>query len=210
MKTPTVALLLALTLLPSSRAEESRYFRIAGPVLSTITAFSADGYVTWTNAPTNATFTVQTASSLLSPINWVNYVQVPVTNAATTHQLYDPHTPSGMALIPAGSFTMGATLDVNSDARSLHTVYVSAFYMDKYEVTKALWDDVYQWATNHGYSFEYGAKGKAASYPATSVTWYDGVKWCNARSEKEGMTPAYYTDTGLSARYRTEQAEPYV
>ena len=62
MKTLKLALLLALTLLPSARAEEARFFRLAGPLASTITAFSADGYVTWTNAPTNATFTVQTAS----------------------------------------------------------------------------------------------------------------------------------------------------
>jgi formylglycine-generating enzyme required for sulfatase activity len=42
------------------------------------------------------------------------------------------------------------------------------------------------------------------------MTWYDAVKWCNARSEKEGRTPAYYTDAGLSARYRTGQVAPYV
>ena len=32
--------------------------------------------------------------------------------------------------------------------------------MDQTEVTKSLWDDVYDWATNHGYSFEYGARGR--------------------------------------------------
>ena len=42
------------------------------------------------------------------------------------------------------------------------------------------------------------------------MTWYDAVKWCNARSEKEGKTPAYYTDAGLSVRYRTGQVAPYV
>jgi len=67
-----LALLLALTLLSSSSAEEARFFRIVGPVVTTITAFGADCYLTWTNTPTNATFTVQTTSSLLSPINWVD------------------------------------------------------------------------------------------------------------------------------------------
>jgi len=204
MKTLKLALLLALTLVSSSRAEEGRFFRIAGPVATTFTAFSADGYVTWTNAPTNATFTVQTASSLLCPINWVDYVQVSVTNAATTHQLYDPHPPAGMAFIPAGSFTMGDTFsEGDSDEVPLHTIYASAFYMDKYEVTKALWDDVYNWATRHGYSFDNaGFLVKAANHPVHTINWYDMVKWCNARSEKEGRVPAYYTSAAQTTVYR--------
>ena len=47
----------------------------------------------------------------------------------------DAAAPSGMALIPAGSFTMGNCMDPSegySDELPLHTVYVSAFYMDKY------------------------------------------------------------------------------
>ena len=112
---------------------------------------------------------------------------------------------SGMALIPAGSFTMGDSLDGDSYALPLHTVYVSAFYMDKYDVTKALWDSVYQWATNHGYNFDYGAAGKASNHPAQSMTWYDAVKWCNARSEMAGKTPAYYTSAAQTMVFRTGQ-----
>jgi len=36
------------------------------------------------------------------------------------------------------------------------------------------------------------------------------VKWCNAWREKEGRTPAYYTDAGLSVRYRSDEVTPYV
>jgi formylglycine-generating enzyme len=115
--------------------------------------------------------------------------------------------PSGMALIPAGSFTMGDSLDGDSSALPLHSVYVSAFYMDKIDVTKALWDNVYQWATNHGYRFENGAQGKANNHPAHSMTWYDAVKWCNARSEKEGKTPCYYTGASQTAVYRSGQVD---
>jgi len=126
----------------------------------------------------------------------------------------DATAPGGMALIPAGSFTMGNCMDPNegwSEELPLHSVYVSGFYMDKYDVTKALWDEVYQWATNRPagvrYSFEYGAQGKAANHPAHSMTWYDAVKWCNARSEKEGRVPAYYTDAGQASVYRTGQTD---
>ena len=31
------------------------------------------------------------------------------------------------------------------------------------------------------------------------------MKWCNARSEKEGRVPAYYTDAGQTAVYRRGQ-----
>jgi formylglycine-generating enzyme required for sulfatase activity len=122
----------------------------------------------------------------------------------------DAAAPSGMALIPAGSFTMGDSLDGESYALPLHTVYVSAFYMDKYLVTKSLWDTVYQWAIAHGYTFDYAGSGKASTHPVQMIDWYDCVKWCNARSEQEGRVPAYYTDAGLGVRYRTGQVAPYV
>jgi len=121
--------------------------------------------------------------------------------------------PPNMVLIPAGSFTMGDTFNEGyGDELPTHTVYVSGFYMDQYKVTKALWDEVYNWATTNGYSFDDGdsGQGKAANHPAHTMTWYDAVKWCNARSEKEGLTPAYYTDSGLTTRYRSGQVTPYV
>ena len=118
--------------------------------------------------------------------------------------------PGGMALIPAGSFTMGDTLDGDSSALPLHTNYVSAFYMDTNLVSLAQWQQVYQWATNSGYTFDYRGAGKAANHPVQNIDWYDCVKWCNARSEREGRIPAYYTDPGLTERYRTGQAGPYV
>ena len=206
-----LALLLTLALLTSARAQQARLFRIAGPVATTITAIRADGYVTWTNIPTNATFTVQTAVSLGGLINWVDYIQVPTTTAATTNRLIDPNPPAGMVIIPAGSFTMGNTFSGEGygDELPLHTVYVSAFYMDRYEVTKALWDEVYNWAITHGYSFDYAnsGEGKASNHPAQRMTWYDAVKWCNARSEKEGRVPAYYTSSGQTTVYRSGQVD---
>lgn len=190
-------------------AQVARYFRVAGPVPVTITNFTQDGTVTWSNTPTNATFTVQTATDLAAS-NWVDWVQVPASNATTIHRICDPNPPVGTAFIPAGSFVMGNPFSGEGASQELpmHTVYISAFYMDKYEVTRALWDEVRQWATNHGYSFDYAdsGQGKAANHPVHSMTWYDMVKWCNARSEKEGRTPAYYTSAVQTTVYRTGQA----
>jgi len=51
-------------------------------------------------------------------------------------------TPEGMALIPAGEFTMGTDEpQANADQRPAHKVYLDAFYMDKTEVTNAQFEE---------------------------------------------------------------------
>ncbi len=111
-----------------------------------------------------------------------------------------PFPPSGMTYIPSGTFTMGDTLDGESDAIPTN-VYVSAFYVDVNLVSYAQWMSVYFWATNHGYGFDNAGSGKAAYNPVQMVYWCDCVKWCNARSQQTGLTPVYYTDTNLTQVY---------
>ena len=98
--------------------------------------------------------------------------------------------PSGFSWIPAGAFTMGDSLDGMSDA-PVRTVTLSAFYMGVMEVTKAEWDLVRTWAVSHGYTDLRAGVGNAANHPVHTVSWWDTIKWCNARSEKEGYTPCY-------------------
>jgi formylglycine-generating enzyme required for sulfatase activity len=112
--------------------------------------------------------------------------------------------PAKMCLIPAGPFTMGDSLDHDDASLPLHKPSVSAFYMDKHGVTKAEWDKVYNWALQHGYSFDNaGAAARGGDHPVQMVSWFDSVKWCNARSEKEGKSPAYYTDAAHTKVFRT-------
>jgi formylglycine-generating enzyme required for sulfatase activity len=103
--------------------------------------------------------------------------------------------PTNMVLIPSGTFTMGNCMDPSEGFPSelpLHTVYVSAFYMDQYLVTSNLWYTVMTWRGGNGYSYEYTGYGQAATHPVQMVDWYDVVKWCNARSQMEGLRPCYY------------------
>ncbi len=61
--------------------------------------------------------------------------------------------PEGMALVPAGEFQMGdAFNDGPGDGRELpvHRVYVSALYMDRYEVTNQQYADALNWAWGQG------------------------------------------------------------
>ena len=116
-----------------------------------------------------------------------------------------------MASVPAGFFSMGDTFgDLAVDEAPIHTVNVSSFYMDRMEVSKALWDIVGGWATNSGYAFAANAgAGKAANHPVQRVTWFNAVKWCNARSEMGGLGPVYYSDSGLTQVYRSGQTAPF-
>jgi len=118
----------------------------------------------------------------------------------------DKISPTGFALIPAGFFIRG---DTNVSAQPVYSVYVSDFYMEVTEVTASLWSNVYQWATNNGYSFTNAGSGKGTNYPIQTLDWYDCVKWCNARTEKEfginSLACCYYTNTSFTANniYRT-------
>ena len=179
----------------------------------------------WPTSMTN--YILQTVTDL-SSTNWVKAGQAVSTNwvmagnAVTGNavvvmkstlsgyfRLIQTTTPAGMALIPAGSFTMGDTLDGEIDAIPTN-VNVSAFYMDKNLVTYTQWQGVYSWATNHGYVFDNHGSGKATNHPVNTLNWYDMVKWCNARSQQAGLTPVYYTDAGLTQVYTNGDATPYV
>lgn len=116
-----------------------------------------------------------------------------------------------MALIPAGEFQMGDSLgDGGFPERPVHTVFISAFYMDKFEVTKALWDAVKNHRGGNGYTYANNGNGRAPDHPVQTIYWLDAVKWCNARSERDGLKPAYYTDATFANVYRTGSLIPAV
>ncbi|MGH7994151.1 MAG: formylglycine-generating enzyme family protein [Limisphaerales bacterium] len=158
--------------------------------------------------PTTATnYVLQSTTNLASP-NWVTATDaVPVvavavanTSPARFFRLYNTNTPAGTVFIPAGSFTMGDTLDGESDAVPTN-IYVSAFFMDTNPVSYGQWQTIYNWAVTNGYNFDNAGAGKAANHPVQTVDWYDCVKWSNARSQQAGLTPVYYTDAEMTQVY---------
>jgi formylglycine-generating enzyme required for sulfatase activity len=102
--------------------------------------------------------------------------------------------------VAGGTFTAGSTL-----------VTISSFKIENYEVTYDLWTEVRTWAIMHGYTdLIEGGNGfhpNSTNNPVTYVNWYDIVKWCNARSEQEGLSPVYYTDVTQNAVYRLGQID---
>lgn len=102
-------------------------------------------------------------------------------------------------------------------------VTVDAFSISKTELTYGNWYDVYVWATSDDrgvrkYTFankgREGSRGTAGAaptadfaQPVTDISWRDAVVWCNALSEKKGLSPVYYlpgttdfTDTSIVLR----------
>jgi formylglycine-generating enzyme required for sulfatase activity len=188
----------------------------AGPLQPALRIVPAAGQsvLIW---PTNvANYSLQSTTNLAAQ-NWLAFSNavpvivssnftVTVTNnsKAMFFRLFlDTNAPSGIAgmiLIPAGMFTIGDTLDGESDAVPTN-VTLSAFLMDSNQVSYSQWQSVYNWATNSGYGFTNAGAGKAADHPVQTVDWYDSVKWCNARSQQAGLTPVYYTDAALTQLY---------
>ena len=173
------------------------FFRIQGATNTAITGFTSSGLLTWTNVAASNDCTVEWLGALGVSNTWHPFVNYPAISPVCQVQVFVPTwpEPTGMSFLVTTRYQMGNCMDTNegnADELPLHEVYVTPFFMDQVEVSKTLWDDVYGWATNHGYGFANVGFGKGADYPIESVNWYDAVKWCNARSEKESLTPTYH------------------
>ena len=107
-----------------------------------------------------------------------------------------------MVLIPAGEFQMGSNAG-DDDEKPVHSVYVDAFYMDKYEVTNAQFkkfvDTNRQWQKAHiegrfhngNYLRDWNGNNypsEKGNHPVTWVSWYGAMayaKWAGKRLPTE-------------------------
>jgi len=98
-----------------------------------------------------------------------------------------------MVLIPAGEFLMGSTPSVgNPGEHPQHTVFLDAFYIDKYEITNAQY---YQfWLADEEYKsshrpMSYGTACDIGSWPGVAKTKPDypvvGIRWSDALAYAE-------------------------
>jgi formylglycine-generating enzyme required for sulfatase activity len=113
---------------------------------------------------------------------------------------------SGAAVVPKTTL-----VDVNGG--NLSSTTVSTFKIGKFEVTWDEWKAVRGWAVAYGGYSDLANVGDGkgrntavtdedsfGSYPVTKVSWCDVVKWCNAKSEMENLTPVYLNG---NATYKT-------
>ena len=92
-----------------------------------------------------------------------------------------------MVSVKGGKFLMGSPESENwrSDDELQHEVTVSDFMISPYEVTQAEYSRL---MGDNPSSF------RGDNLPVENVTWLEAVNFCNAKSESEGLTPAYKVD----------------
>lgn len=112
--------------------------------------------------------------------------EIPVSDTAES-EMITVNVPENFVYIKGGTFLMGSPEDEawRSDDERQHSVTVSDFYMSRYELTQAEYSEVMGTSPS---SFS------GDDLPVESISWLDAVTYCNARSEKEGLTPVYTVD----------------
>ena len=101
-----------------------------------------------------------------------------------------------LVFVKGGAFKMGSPESENwrGDDETQHEVKVGDFYISRYEVTQAEYKSL---MNNNPSNF------KGDMLPVENVSWLDAVKYCNARSRQENLTPVY-TISGNKVTWNTD------
>jgi formylglycine-generating enzyme required for sulfatase activity len=115
----------------------------------------------------NITYTIERTTNLVSgvwiPLKTLNgsnasagFAITPTNRVGFLRAIAGPAIPSGstMVFIPPGFFLMGDPYSEGSSSeRPIHAVFVSGFWVDRYEVSNERVRSVFQWAYDHGRLF---------------------------------------------------------
>jgi formylglycine-generating enzyme required for sulfatase activity len=106
--------------------------------------------------------------------------------AGGAYQIRTDSTVMGMKSVPAGSY-----VTQDQDGGRV-VVTVSAFLMDSTEVTQKMYKE--HMGEKNPSAYVQTNADSIFVYPVESVTWFDAVAFCNARSLAEGLQPVYSYD----------------
>jgi formylglycine-generating enzyme required for sulfatase activity len=129
----------------SARAQESFFYRVQ--TTQGVTTFfdtRLDGVIQWSNSVPSGTYVIERSSSLGT--NWVPYVRATNTAITMSHKVWDYDVPTNFVFIPAGFYRRGDHYGDLTVARPVQTVYISPFYIDKFETSNDQMREVLQWA----------------------------------------------------------------
>jgi formylglycine-generating enzyme required for sulfatase activity/serine/threonine protein kinase len=109
-------------------------------------------------------------------------------------------TPTGMVLVPAGSFMMGSPAGEpwrDRDELQHEVQLTRSFWLSVNEATQAEYWELMQRNPS-------GFPACGSECPVEKVTWFDAIEFANARSEAEGFPPCYDASgnvTGVDSVY---------
>jgi len=100
---------------------------------------------------------------------------------------------SEMVRVEGGTFQMGSDSGRDNE-KPVRSVTVKSFSLSKYEVTQKEWFEVMGTTIRQQRDMRDKSRslyGEGDNYPMYYVNWLEAIEYCNKRSVKEGLTPAY-------------------
>jgi formylglycine-generating enzyme required for sulfatase activity len=124
----------------------SEFYRISSPSAeATIQSLSPDFRLSWINSDSGSNYVVEKSQNPgIAP--WWPFIRGVSTNEMMEVKVGHDQPPDGMVFIPGGRFMMGDVLGDLNNATPVHEVYVSPFFMNRFEVTIKELHSVLQWA----------------------------------------------------------------
>lgn len=100
--------------------------------------------------------------------------------------------PADMALVPAGTFTMGTDDEGEKDEQPAHQVTLEAFLLDKTEVTNGKYKACVEagackpWRDGVAQAMKYGSEKefRGPNQPVVGVSWFDAKAYCEWKGKR--------------------------
>ena len=207
----------------SSAKSTNLTFGVA-PVLGVL---DEGGLLSWSNQNENGTLLLEQAEQVAG--TWLPLLALASTGRTGQVALPESAAPfirvhaaprffaanTNLVWIPSGSFQMGADGSADVNEAPAAAFHVDGFAIDAREVTYTNWARIRRWALTNGYHFATGQCGvvsgggaaSSSNHPVVKIAWHDAVKFCNARSQFEGLLPAYYVTAAQTNLYKSNTVD---
>jgi formylglycine-generating enzyme required for sulfatase activity len=191
-----LAILTAFYSLHAAADSNVRIFRLSGSESVEIISISPKGVIEWEGQTPGQQINVQQTSELAgNETEWKSLTTVlrdENIEIPTRLRVFDQDSPSRFVYVPPGIFQRGSEVSQGDpDSAPQHPVQITrGFRIQKNPVTVGQWNEVRDWALDHGYLFFPEVYGEEDE-PAVHVSWVDTLQWLNAFSEMEGLEPVY-------------------